>query len=36
MSETECKDAILSAMAEFDGEAPLLCSEQVNAHLAVC
>jgi len=36
MSETECKDAILSAMAEFDGEAPLLSSEQVNAHLAVC
>ena len=36
MSEIECKDAILSAMAEFDGEAPLLSSEQVNAHLAVC
>lgn len=36
MSETECKDAIVSAMAEFDGEAPLLSSEQVNAHLAVC
>ena len=36
MSEIECKDAILSAMAEFDGEAPLLSSEQTNAHLAVC
>jgi predicted anti-sigma-YlaC factor YlaD len=36
MSETECRDAILSAMSEFDGEAPLLSSEQVNAHLAVC
>ena len=36
MSEIECRDAILSAMAEFDGEAPLLSSEQVNAHLAVC
>ncbi|HEX8266058.1 MAG TPA: hypothetical protein VF596_11670 [Pyrinomonadaceae bacterium] len=36
MSETECKDAILSAMAEFDGESPLLSSEQVNMHLAVC
>jgi predicted anti-sigma-YlaC factor YlaD len=23
-------------MAEFDGEAPLLSSEEVNAHLAVC
>ncbi|HEX8564782.1 MAG TPA: hypothetical protein VF648_03875 [Pyrinomonadaceae bacterium] len=36
MSEIECKDAILSAMAEFDGESPLLSSEQVNMHLAVC
>ncbi|HEX8195717.1 MAG TPA: hypothetical protein VF571_05850, partial [Pyrinomonadaceae bacterium] len=36
MSEIECKDAILSAMAEFDGEARLLSSEQVTAHLAVC
>jgi len=36
MSEIECKDAIISAMSEFDGEAPLLSSEQVNAHLAVC
>ena len=36
MSEIECRDAIISAMAEFDGEAPLLSSEQVNMHLAVC
>lgn len=36
MSEIKCKNAILSAMAEFDGESPLLSSEQVNMHLAVC
>ncbi|HEX9929920.1 MAG TPA: hypothetical protein VGB02_15415 [Pyrinomonadaceae bacterium] len=36
MSEIECKDAIISAMSEFDGEKPLLSSEQVNMHLAVC
>lgn len=36
MSEIECKDAIISAMAEFDGEQPLLSSQQLKAHLAVC
>ncbi|HYP50318.1 MAG TPA: hypothetical protein VEQ34_05195, partial [Pyrinomonadaceae bacterium] len=36
MSETECRDVILSAMAESDGEELLLSSELTNAHLAVC
>jgi predicted anti-sigma-YlaC factor YlaD len=36
MSEIKCEDAILSAMAEFDGEDPPLSSEQLKAHIAVC
>ena len=36
MNEFKCENAILSAMAEFDGEETLLSSEQLKAHLAVC
>lgn len=36
MSEIKCEDAILSAMAEFDGEETPLSSEQLKVHLAFC
>lgn len=36
MSDIKCEDAILSAMAEFDGEEPLFSSEQLKAHLNGC
>ena len=36
MSEIKCEDAILSAMAEFDGEEPLISAEQLKTHLDGC
>ncbi len=36
MKSDECEETILSAMAEMDGETPLLSSEQKARHLRRC